>query len=153
MDPQFVADDHLGKLARWLRMLGFDVLWRNPVSDKELLAASRDRTLLTRHRKLVDERRAEEAICIASDRLMEQLKQVITEKNLTVDPARFFTRCALCNHPLKPVDKSAVESRLPDHVRETQTRFYLCEGCDHVYWEGTHVARVLEKLRAIGVIR
>lgn len=134
-------------------MLGFDVLWKNPVSDKELLESSRGRTMLTRHKKLVEDRLAEAAVWIASDRVLEQLKQIITEKNLAVDPARFFTRCPHCNHQLKSVEKSAVESRLPDHVRETRTRFYLCEGCDHVYWEGTHVDRVREKLRAIGILR
>lgn len=150
--PRFVADDHLAKLARLLRTLGFDTLWKNPITDEELLRLAEGRTLLTRHRKLILDKRPADFVLISADHDLDQLAQLVREKQLTIDPGAFFTRCTICNHPLEPVEKSEVLPLLPDHVRQTIDLFCRCGSCHKIYWEGSHTERLRKKFRQIGLL-
>lgn len=138
-DPRFVADVHLGRLARLLRMLGFDVLWRNDYSDGQIvaIAAGEGRIVLTRDRGLLADPAVTRGCRVASDRPAEQAVQVLARFDL-VSRIAPFTRCLVCNAAVAPVAKEAVLDRLPLRTRRTHDAFHRCTGCGRVYWEGAH---------------
>ena len=143
--PQFVADVMVGKLARWLRMLGYDVLYNNRFEDDEILgiAAAQGRIILTRDVGL-HERSRGNSLLIADDHYQDQVRQVVS----TFQLKEFFpfTRCAECNTPLVETDKESVFLKIPPYVYLTQDQFARCPACDRVYWRGTHADRIREKL-------
>jgi uncharacterized protein len=150
---KFLADCMLGKLAKWLRMLGYDTVYIPGADDDELvrIAVREDRVLLTRDRRLC-ERRMVRSRCVFVDwgTTREQLRQVIEASSLKVTEGALFTRCAVCNGEITPIPKSEVEGRVPPYVFETQTEFGYCGQCDKIYWRGTHVQHVLDALRDQG---
>lgn len=139
----------LGKLAKWLRMLGYDTSYIPDADDDELvrIAVREDRILLTRDRVLCDRRMVRKR-CVFVDwgSTKEQVRQVIRELDLQVDRRNLFTRCAVCNGEIAPMSKLDVEGRVPPYVYATQPEFGYCAGCDRIYWRGTHVQHVLEAL-------
>lgn len=146
-NPRFVADTHLRKLARWLRLLGFDVLWFEDASDVELaeISASSDtRILLTRDRGLLKRSRITRGYCVRSTDPAEQAREVIERCDLRAMAAP-FTRCMECNGSLSHVDAGEVAERVPGRVAKASNRFSRCEDCGRIYWRGSHYA----KLRAI----
>ena len=151
---RFIADAMLGKLARWLRMLGVDTVYEPSLNDTELLERSieEDRVLLTRDFRLTQRKLARNCSLIESDCWKEQLRQVVCEFHLTTDPAengKRFSRCVGCNGRLEPVDREAVRFRVPVHIHEEHERFLRCLHCKHIYWQGSHhaaVERVLDEL-------
>lgn len=147
-DPRFVADTHLGKLARHLRMAGFDTLYGNDWGDERIVAISRSerRTILTRDRGLLRRRDVERGYCVRSVASEEQLGEVVRALQLEGLLAP-FTRCRECNAPLEDVARAAVLDRLPAPVRAAYERFRRCPGCDRVYWEGSHFDRMQATLR------
>ena len=138
-DPRFIADAHLGKLAHYLRLLGFDTLFSNDAGDDRLaaLAAMDNRVLLTRDRALLMHRRVHHGCYIRSLDPRQQLLQVLRRLDL-IDGIRPFTRCMECNGLLHSVDKSQVESDLPRGVRRHYNAFWRCDGCKRLYWQGHH---------------
>jgi len=150
---RFVADAHLGQLARHLRMLGFDVLYRNDYSDAEVarLAADEGRIVLTRDRDLLIRKQIERGCYLHALCGDAQLAQVVARFDLA-RCARAFSRCLSCNGLLRRVEKSAVAQRVPQHSRQRYDCFYQCQGCAQVYWDGSHVAkmrvRIEQALRA-----
>ncbi|GAB4390604.1 MAG: Mut7-C RNAse domain-containing protein [Thermodesulfovibrionales bacterium] len=133
---KLIADAMLGRLARWLRLLGFDTLYHRDMGDNELLRLARreGRTILTRDTHLL-ERCAAACVFVRSEDLDEQLAQVVSELGLR--PSR-PGRCANCNGSLRDVaEKAEVSGLVPDHVYLTHGRFTRCEGCGNVYWEGS----------------
>lgn len=146
---KFVADCMLGKLARWLRMLGYDTCYIANASDDELvrIAVREDRVLLTRDSGLCD-RRMVRRRCVFVDwgPTGQQVRQVIDTLGLLVSPESLFTRCAVCNSEITPVEKAEVQNRVPPYVFQTQTDYGYCAACDKIYWRGTHVRHVLETL-------
>lgn len=143
---KFVADSALGRLARYLRMLGYDTTYTR---DRDAFQALREalatgRVLLTRRRD-VAARAAERAMLITDDDVRRQLTAVTRRFGLSIS-ARTMSRCLECNEPLRPAAKEEVIDRLPPHVRKTQELFAVCETCGRVYWPGTHYARALARL-------
>jgi len=142
-DPRFVLDTHLGKLARHLRMAGFDCLYRNDYRDSELIttAVAEHRIILTRDKGLLKQRLVTHGYFVRHTESEEQLREVV--RALQLDTAlRPFTRCRECNAELREVPKAEVLERLPEKVRGAYERFQLCPGCGRIYWEGTHYARL-----------
>ncbi len=141
----------LGKLGKWLRMLGYDTVYIPDADDDELVrvAVREDRILLTRDRRLCD-RRMVRSRCVFVDwgSTREQVRQVIRELDLHVDRENIFTRCAVCNGEISPISKLSVADRVPPYVYKTQSEFGYCKGCDRIYWRGTHVQHVLEALES-----
>lgn len=147
---KFVADSMLGKLARWLRILGYDTEYDPYADDDALLAqsAAEDRILLTRDAPLVDREDGGRAVLIDSGRLDEQMAQLVRTVGLDLDRDT-FTRCLLCNEPIVDVPPDQVKDQVPPYVYKTQTRFHVCPCCDRVYWRGTHLDRMAERLMLI----
>jgi hypothetical protein len=142
-EPRFVLDTHLGKLARHLRMAGFDCLYRNDYCDNEIInaALAEHRIILTRDLGLLKQRLVTHGYYVRHTEAGEQLREVV--RALQLEPAlRPFTRCRECNAELRVVPKAEVEARLPQKVRAAYARFQLCPGCGRIYWEGSHYARL-----------
>jgi uncharacterized protein with PIN domain len=150
-DPRFVADGHLGKLARHLRMAGFDTLWSNKWDDDEIVAIStlQKRTILTRDKGMLRRKEVERGYFVRATESEAQLAEVIRMLQLEglVAP---FTRCRECNVLLEDVSREAVLDRLPEKVRALYDRFKRCPGCERVYWEGTHFARMSRIFARLG---
>jgi len=150
---RFVADAHLGALARLLRMAGFDTLYDNAYQDEEIVAiAGREgRTVLTRDRELLKRRELEHGCYLHTIAPQAQLRELSGQ--LVLAPlARPFTRCLHCNLPLRPVAKAEVLARLPESVRLTHDAFTTCDACARVFWKGSHHTRMLAMLGgAIGL--
>ena len=149
-DPRFVADGHLGKLARHLRMAGFDTLWSNDWDDDRIIhvAATEKRTILTRDKGMLRRSEVERGYFVRATESEAQLGEVIRALQLETLIAP-FTRCRECNAPLEDVSRDAVLDRLPPMVRDLYDRFKRCPGCGRVYWEGTHFARMKALLERI----
>jgi uncharacterized protein len=143
---KFIADVMVGKLARWLRILGFDVVYSNKFEDDEIIriAEAEDRLILTRDTGLISRRIKARWLFIASDHCREQLRQVIDTFSLR--EFHVFTRCVECNTPLNAVDKESVFEKVPPFVYLTQKRFAMCPSCNRVYWHGTHAEEILKRL-------
>jgi len=142
-DPRFVADVHLGKLARHLRMAGFDTLWSNDWDDDQIVRCSlaEHRTVLTRDKGMLRRREVERGYFVRATESEAQLAEVVRALQLENLVAPFI-RCRECNEVLEDVPKETVIDRLPEKVRGCYDRFKRCPGCDRVYWEGTHFARM-----------
>lgn len=140
---RFVADAHLGGLARRLRMAGFDTLFRNDFSDREIaaLAAGEGRIVLTRDRGLLQHRAISHACYLHATATDAQFGELVTRLGLRPG-FRPFSRCIECNAPLAVVDKAEVLGRLPPSVRAQHARFTRCTSCGRVFWEGSHWRRM-----------
>ena len=140
-EPRFVLDVHLGRLARLLRLLGFDVAWANDLDDATLaeIAAAERRVLLTRDRGLLKRSSVTHGLFVRSDRPVEQAIDVVLRLDLAARMAP-FTRCLRCGAGLARVDKSEVLDVLEPRTRQHYDEFHRCTGCGHVYWRGSHHA-------------
>ena len=151
--PRLLADAMLGSLARWLRILGFDVHYDPELADADLveLAVTDDRVILTRDTRLIRRRKARNHLFVRSSALEEQLRQVITELRFRVLPHRVLGRCLRCNEPLADLPAAEARSRVPAYVARTQDRFRRCPTCHRIYWRATHVERMLQRLKRMGL--
>lgn len=143
--PRFVLDIHLGKLANYLRLLGFDTLYRNDCHDEELADISRRdrRILLTRDRGLLKRSIVTHGYCVRSTDSWQQLVEILRRFDLfkLISP---FRRCLRCNNLTQPVEKDKIRDRVPPKVREYYREFRQCSGCGQIYWKGTHYERMQE---------
>ena len=142
-DPRFVVDVHLGRLARHLRLLGFDTWYRTDADDDELAEVSvgEHRILLTRDRGLLKRSVITHGAHVHATDPEAQLEEVVARLDLA-SLARPFTRCLPCNGELQPASEADVARRVPPLARERHTRFWRCGSCGRLYWRGTHVARL-----------
>ena len=142
-EVRFVADAHLGRLARYLRLLGFDTLFANDLGDDALaLASAREgRVLLSRDRALLQRRIVTHGLWVPSTRPREQLVFVVERLDL-YRLFRPFSRCTMCNGNLMRVSKGSLEAELPPRVRVLFDVFWRCSGCGRLYWRGSHYQRL-----------
>lgn len=151
---RFVVDSNVGRLARWLRIAGFDTLFVRGIDDNRLvrIALDEDRVLLTRDRQILKRRLVTsgrlKVILIEDDEVKAQLRQVLTALNLA-GQLRPFSLCVECNEPLVPREKGEVEELVPPYVFRTQTQYMQCPSCLRIYWRGTHWARMSRELEGI----
>ena len=146
----FAVDKMLGRLARWLRILGHDVAYGPHLSGRTLVDRARreHRLLLTRDTRLLRDPHLPPHLFISSDHFREQLRQVAATVPLG---AGFLHRCLDCNRPLDAVAREAVAALVPPYVLATQEHFERCPSCGRVYWPATHRAHMLEELAALGL--
>ena len=149
--PKFLADENVGKLGRWLRILGYDVAYQSPALDAQLAlkALRENRIILTRDREFVQRRMVERHLLLTSQDPVEQLKQVIRTFHLKLDRNAFFTRCLDCNTPIQSVPKAEVRSVVPDYVYRTQDQFHRCPTCDKFFWAGSHTTNFQDWLKRL----
>ncbi|HXZ54056.1 MAG TPA: Mut7-C RNAse domain-containing protein [Burkholderiales bacterium] len=147
-EPRFVADTHLGKLARHLRLAGFDCLWENDFADEEIVAVSvaQKRIVLTRDLGILKRQAVERGHFVRATESGAQLREVVRAFQLE-NSLRPFTRCRACNAELHAVSKASVAARLPPEVRVRFDRFTECPRCGRVFWPGTHYERLERLLR------
>lgn len=150
-DPRFVADAHLGALARLLRMAGFDTLYDNHYDDSEIeaIAVDQGRIVLTRDRELLKRRGISHGCYIHALKSPQQLRELFDRLDLA-SSARPFTLCLHCNAPLRAVDKAQVYDQLPPTVRALQDQFSTCDVCHRVFWKGSHWKRMCTLLAPLG---
>ncbi len=149
-EPRFVVDLNVGRLAKWLRVMGYDALFPSNMEDNELvrIALREDRIIVTRDsgitgRRLVTTGRLK-AVLVQHDDLKGQLRQVISSLNL--DSSREFSRCIRCNESLVDISRESVKEQVPPYVYETQEGFMECPLCRKIYWPGSHWANMRRDL-------
>jgi uncharacterized protein with PIN domain len=147
--PRFAADRTLVRLAKWLRLMGADVLCEEGLSAAETLRIARehDRRMLTRDKRL---RTAPDVLYIEGHLFRDQIREVMAR--FPFDARRHaFTRCSACNDLLHEVPREIVVRRVPPYVYAAHEKFALCDRCGRVYWGATHLERALHELEAIGL--
>ncbi len=151
---KFIADSMLGRLARWLRLSGYDVAYANDVSDNSILEhAKSGRILLSKDKSLCEKAKSRgiDATLVTSDNILEQLRQVVRERNLTIRSTPEFSRCPLCNSAVKKIEKEKIKDRVPKTVFERINEFWECRSCGKIYWHGGHWKNIRERVRRIDV--
>lgn len=139
----FVADAHLGQLACYLRLFGFDTRYRNDYDDPQLaeIAATQHRILLTRDRGLLKHRIVVHGYCVRETDPRRQLVSVLRRYQLA-EQIQLWQRCTRCNGLLQPVEKSAILDRLQPKTRRYYDTFQQCDACGQIYWQGSHFERM-----------
>jgi hypothetical protein len=148
---KFAADRMLGRLVKWLRVIGQDVIYGPHLTGRGLIRAARaeGRLILTRDRRL-RQKQPPPFILIRSDRYREQLRQVVEECGLKAD-RDWFTRCVECNERLVPRAKESVQEVVPPYVFSTQEKFSWCPKCRRIFWPATHQENMREEIRNMGL--
>jgi uncharacterized protein with PIN domain len=143
-DPRFVVDVNLGRLARYLRLLGFDTLYRNDYMDRDLveIGSQQGRIVLSRDKNLLKHAAITHGCFIHNSEPLQQIEELIARLDLASSAAP-FKRCVRCNGLINPVEKGAVEERLPPLTRKYYEVFWICGDCDQIYWKGAHYERMV----------
>lgn len=146
-EPYFILDNHLGQLATYLRMLGFDTLYRNDYQDDELAEVSRreGRILLTRDRRLLMRKVIRQGYCIHHSDPRQQAVEVLKRFGLR-GQVKPFQRCLRCNSPLQVVSKQDILERLEPLTKIYYDEFHICPSCGQIYWKGSHYGHMLEMI-------
>ncbi len=140
----------LGRLAKWLRIAGFDVLYSNRFTDDELVALSREenRILLSRDTRLLVRKSVRYFVFLESEKIQDQISQIFSVARVSELPD-LLSRCLACNDRLIEVAREGVREKVPPYVFETQPRFKSCPTCRRIYWAGTHRQGVLNTIRRL----
>jgi uncharacterized protein len=149
-DIRFVLDVHLGRLAAYLRMLGFDTLYRNDYDDEELatISSKENRVLLTRDLGLLKRSMVKHGYFIRNTNPARQLAEVLWKFNL-IGVDRPFHRCLQCNGLLEVVEKEALGERLTERTRQYYNDFRICRTCDKVFWRGSHYVKMRQLIEQV----
>ena len=147
---RFAADRMLGKLAKWLRVLGLDVVYLRQAANSEILARlGEGRILLTRNRRAEPWRQHGKVFLVYANDPKEQLREVVHGLRLPKEEVSLFSRCLRCNRRLITVSRNQVREEVPEYIWQTHQRFYRCEDCHKVFWSGSHSDRMRRLLREI----
>lgn len=147
-EMRFAVENTLGKLAKWLRILGFDTFYKPDLSAEELMDIGTERTLLTRTARIRG-KNTSRIIFVTSDNPLEQLREVIGTLGIAQKDVRPFSRCVRCNTMIQKVDKDSIRKMVPDYIWETHDAFRSCTQCGRIYWPGSHAQRsrdIIERL-------
>ena len=154
MSYRFIVDSNVGKLAKWLRMMGYDALFFSGDNDAHMIgiALAEGRIILTRDTQIVKRRLVTsgqlKVVLLTSDDPDRQIRQVIDALDLD-SPPRPFTICLECNQPLEERTPEQVKDRVPPYVYKTQSQYVECPSCHRIYWRGTHWQAMTRKLKEI----
>ena len=148
---KFLADSSLGRLSKWLRILGCDTVYHRGEADRSFLriAEKEGRAVLTRRKEILQRQHPGPIVFVENDRVEDQVVEVLGKLGLQPKPEAFFTICLECNVPLKVAEKDEVRHEIPDYVYRTQQGFMRCPQCGRIYWPGTHRERALSVLQRI----
>ncbi len=147
---KFFCDEQLGKLARWLRIIGQDTGYQRDIKDRELISRARAeaRIILTRDTRLAEKAPDAPVVVLCENYPARQLREVVELFKDRIE-IRVFTRCAVCNGEIEEVGKKEVEGKVPPFVYATQENFTRCRSCGRIYWKATHRDRVETQLREV----
>ena len=141
---RFVADAHLGKLSRYLRMLGFDTLYKNDIRDEVIIDYSirEKRIILTRDLGILKHSRVERGYFIRNQKPFDQCGEIMRKFSLEkqISP---FTRCMECNGQFNKISKILIKGKVPEMVYRNNSEFYMCDDCKNIYWKGSHYEKML----------
>ncbi len=152
-NSRFVVDVNVGRLAKWLRAMGYDTLFPRERGDNQLvrIALQERRVLVTRDAGIALRRAVRlgqmQVVHILAHDLRGQLRQLVREQHLSLNSG--FSRCVRCNDPLHWLPRGQVAERVPPYVLESQSIFMECPGCLRIYWRGTHWANMMSELRLV----
>ena len=150
MDYCFAADRTLGKLAKWLRILGFDTIFESDASNKQFYEQlDQERVLLTRTAKIRNRFAAKRLVFIEANDVYAQLRQVIDELAITRTDIRIFSMCRHCNSPIIEVNKQTIYGLVPDYIWQTHDKFHRCRQCERIFWAGSHVEKSMEVIEQL----
>jgi uncharacterized protein with PIN domain len=147
---KFIVDCMLGRLAKWLRILGYDTIYFSEISDRAFvnIALREKRFILTRDTLLVRRRGVKDFLLVEGDHFRDQLSFVV--ERLKLEPGKeILSRCILCNALLKEIDKNTVKLKVPDYVFKTQSSFMICETCNKIYWGATHKEEIEREVKTL----
>ena len=150
---KFIVDRMLGKLAKQLRMLGYDTLYYRGEDVYPLIRLARreGRVILTRNTKLIPRRPEDVILRIAEDDPLLQLKELIQKGNIEMDEGKVFSRCLLCNALLDPISRKEVEGKVPDFIFHQQKEFFRCPQCQRIYWPGSHQENMQRRIKELQI--
>ena len=145
-NSRFIADAHLGKLAKYLRILGFDTVYHSDLDDNEIINLSLEehRIILSKDKELLQNKKVTHALRIHSESPIDQLLEVIFRLDVK-EYIKPFRLCTICNNKLEFINKEDILPRLLPKTRENYNEFYICQNCNKIYWKGSHYDRL--KLR------
>ena len=148
--PKFILDVHLGRLAKYMRILGFDTLYKNDYTNDEIVITSlkEKRTILTKDRGILKRKEVTHGYWVRNTDPNKQIKEIIGRFDLK-NSIKEFTLCLECNSPLKPILKEKVIDSLPQKVRTRQNEFFICGNCNKIFWKGTHYDKMLRLVNKI----
>ena len=148
--PKFICDVHLGKLARYLRMMGFDIYYKNDLLDEKIVKISlkERRAILTKDRGILKRNEVTHGYFVRNTNVEEQVKEVIKRFYLQ-EEIKEFSRCLECNTELMKIAKEKISGNLPPKVNQSQEEFYKCPECEKLYWKGTHHRKMLSFVKKI----
>ena len=138
---KFLVDRMCGRLARWLRLIGFDTEYidESKTVPEIVYQSLRDqRIILTRNRKM-SLTKGYSVYFVQSENFVEQVKEVIKKFDIKLEKERFFSRCIECNGTLEEIDKNLIRDKVPSFVWQTKEKFYKCKKCNKIYWQGSHL--------------
>jgi uncharacterized protein with PIN domain len=149
-EPKFVLDVHLGKLARYMRMFGFDTAYKNNFADDDLIKISLNekRGILTKDREILKRNDVTHGYWVRNKNPDEQVKEIIERFDLKCQ-VKEFTRCIECNASLEPIEKEKILYQLPPKVKEWHNEFYRCPRCKKIYWKGSHYKKMKELIEKV----
>jgi len=146
---KFIADVMLGKLSKWLRILGFDTIYYRGVENNKIvtLAVKENRQILTRKTSLKERKDIKNLLLfIKENDPVKQLQEVIEHYNLSIKSYNVFTLCLICNQKLKEISVELVKDRIPDYIANTQKTFSICPHCKRIFWKGTHCDNMWQRI-------
>jgi len=147
---KFLITRELGRLAKWLRILGFDAEYfsEDNMSSLIIKALRDERIILTRNQRL-PQARGLKIVLIKNEKMKKQVAEVLKTLEIKPDPQMMFSRCILCNAKLEDIAKEKVKDKVPEYVFKTQEDFITCPECKRIYWQGTHwgnVSQIIEEI-------
>jgi len=148
---KFILSKELGRLAKWLRILGFDAVYYNQDNLSSLIiqALRDERIILTRNQRL-PQARGIKIVLIKNEKIKKQVAEILKTLKIKPEPEIMFSRCILCNAQLMDIAKEKVKDKVPEYVFKTQGYFITCPKCQRIYWQGTHWGNVTQTLKEIG---
>ena len=149
---KLILTKELGRLAKWLRILGFDASYYKENNSGSLIieALREERIILTKNHHL-PKSRGIKIVVLEKEKIKEQILEALKVLKLRPDSDKMFTRCIICNEELAGIKKEQIKAKVPEYVYKTQEAFITCPKCKRVYWQGTHwgnVAKTLEEIRS-----
>ena len=147
---KFFVDVNAASVVRWLRAVGIDTLWEDAIADADLIrrAIEEKRYVLTLDKRILQEFRADHVFLLSSDKPFEQFAEIVQRFDIP-KPEEFFTRCLICNTPLRAAESQEIAENAPVAVQENHEKFRFCPVCNKIYWEGSHARRMRAAIESV----